>query len=260
MLQVDWNDIANNGDQEIGGEVTKDLDQLPAADPEYLTEPHLACCLLVDVSDSMNRDGKINQLNQALANFRDQVCADSLSAKRVEVCVISFGTDVKIETPFVPVSQFNAPTLTASGVTAMGKGIRYALETVHQQVHLYHDMGIECFKPFVLMITDGLPTDLRNADDVRGLRDLIDSRENAGRFGHLRFHAFAVKPGDTEFLYSLTDRVMAVLNNDFSSLFNWASKTMQTISHSRISDKLGYAPTENNMMVPKKGEPVNWDS
>ena len=258
--QINWNDIANNADTEVATEVTQELDRMPTVDSQYLTEPHLACCLLVDVSDSMNRDGKINQLNAALASFRDQVCRDSLSAMRVEVSVISFGSDVKIETPFTPVSQFNAPVLTASGLTAMGKGIRYALETVHQQVHAYHDMGIECFKPFVLMITDGLPTDLNDDADVQGLRNLIDSRENEGRFGHLRFHAFAVKPGDTDFLYRLTNRVMAVLNNDFSSLFNWASKTMQTISHSHVEDKLGYANTEENMVVPTKGQPVTWDS
>ena len=224
-------------------------------DPEFLTEPHLACCLLVDVSGSMNRDGKIDQLNQALAQFREQVCEDSLSAKRVEVCVISFGSTVKVETPFINVSRFQAPSLHAGGMTAMGAGIRRALEEVHARCHLYHQMGIECFKPFVMMITDGVPT-----DDMHGIRELIDEKEKQGSYGHLRFHAFGVEGADTDMLYTLTERVMAVKNNNFGSAFNWASKTMQTISHSHVDDKTAYPPTEEDMVIPVKGQQVNWNS
>ena len=66
--QVDWNDIIQDGDNSLIGDI-------PAGnDPEFVTEPHLACCLLVDVSGSMANNGKINQLNNALAQFRDQVC------------------------------------------------------------------------------------------------------------------------------------------------------------------------------------------
>ena len=248
--QVDWNNITKNGD--IGLSLTP---QNMQADPEFVTEPHLACCLLVDVSGSMSAKGKIDQLNQALAMFRDQVCSDSLSAKRVEVCVISFGTNVKVEVPFVPVSRFEAPVLRAGGLTAMGEGISYALEEVHQRCHMYHQMGIECFKPFIMMITDGVPT-----DDVSGVKALIDARENQGSYGHLRFHAFAVEGADTNMLYSLTERVMAVMNNNFASAFNWASKTMQTISHSHVDDKTAYPPTEEDMVIPVKGQPVKWSS
>lgn len=247
--QVDWNDIIGGGDIEIQGTLP------PNNNVEFATEPHLACCLLVDVSGSMSQNGKIEQLNDALAQFRDQVCSDSLSAKRVEVCVISFGSTVKVEVPFVNVSNFSAPRLTAYGMTAMGEGIRYALEAVHKRCHEYHQMGIECFKPFIMMITDGLPT-----DDVSGVRALIQERENAGSFGRLRFHAFAVEGADTDMLYSLTNRVMAVKNNNFASAFNWASKTMQSISHSQISQKTAYPPTEPDMFIPVQGQPVTWDS
>ncbi len=247
--QVDWNDIIQEGDSGLTGAIPAN------SEPEFVTEPHLACCLLVDVSGSMAQNGKIDQLNSAIAQFRDQVCTDSLSAKRVEVCVVSFGSQVKIETPFVNVGRFVAPVLTAGGMTVMGEGIRYALEVVHKRCHEYHQTGIECFKPFVMMITDGIPT-----DDVSGVKALIDDRENAGSFGHLRFHAFAVEGADTDMLYTLTNRVMAVKNNNFASAFNWASKTMQCISHSHVSDRTDYPPTETDMFVPTKGEPVNWDS
>lgn len=247
--QVNWNDIISGGDSGLTAAIPQN------SDPEFVSEPHLACCLLVDVSSSMGNNGKIDQLNSALAQFKDQVCTDNLSKKRVEVCVISFGTTVKIESSFVNVQDFVAPKLTAYGMTAMGEGIRYALEVVHKRCHEYHQLGIECYKPFVMMITDGIPT-----DDVSGVKALIDARENEGSFGHLRFHAFGVEGADTDLLYSLTNRVMAVKNNNFASAFNWASKTMKTISHSHLSDKTAYPPTEEDMFVPVKGQPVTWDS
>ena len=246
--QMDWSSFID-GDTEVAGFIPGN------AEPDYVSEPHLACCLLVDVSGSMAQNGKIDQLNSALAQFREQVCTDSLSAKRVEVSVISFGTTVKVETPYVNVSNFAAPILKAGGMTSMGEGIRFALESVHKRCHEYHEMGIECYKPFIMMITDGIPT-----DDVSGARALIDAREQSGSYGHLRFHAFAVEGADTDMLYTLTNRVMAVKNNNFASAFNWASKTMQTISNSRITDKFNYPQTEQDMVIPVKGQPVTWDS
>lgn len=61
-----------------------------------------------------------------------------------------------------------------------GDGIRFALEAVHKQVSRYHAAGIDCYKPFVLMITDGAPT-----EDMAGIAELIAAREGEGRYGHL---------------------------------------------------------------------------
>lgn len=246
--QIDWNDLVNED-----SDVRRKIKTLGKAKLKYLSEPHVACCLLVDTSGSMGCAGKIQQLNDALSHFRQEVCADPLSAMRVDVCLIEFNTDVSVRVPFCPIEDFNPPELQAGGSTSMGKGIRFALEAVHEQVHAYHEAGVECYKPFVLMITDGQPT-----DDIEGIARLIAERENAGNYGHLRFHAFGVKGADMELLQKFTHRVLAIANNAFSDVFNWASKSMQMISHSRPTDNIAGAPISPNM-VPLD-QPLPWDN
>ncbi len=254
MAQIDFSVLTNpeKADDKAREAVKNVNSHSGGTHMDYLSEPHVPCCLLVDTSGSMASNGKIEQLNQALRSFRDTVCADSLSRMRVDICVISFSTDVSIVTPFCPIMQFEPPTLKAEGLTCMGKGIRYALEAVHEQVRKYHEAGVECFKPFVLMITDGYPT-----DDIEGIDSLIAAREGQGRYGHLRFHAFGVKGADMNLLSRLSKRVLAIDKNAFDEIFNWASQTMQIISHSRTSDNVTGADLTSNMHV-YTGRPVPW--
>ena len=253
MAQIDFSVLTSEEDQETQAAVQEVIRQSGGTNMDFLSEPHVACCLLVDTSGSMQGE-KIAELNKALSNFRTVVCEDPLSAKRVDVCVISFDTEVKIVTPFCPITQFQPPRLFAEGGTSMAEGIRYALEAVHEQVRKYHAAGVECFKPFVLMITDGMPT-----DDIRGIETLIANRENQGKFGHLRFHAFGVQGANMDTLAMLTHRVMAINNNAFDEIFDWASKSMQVISHSKPSNQaLGADPTQN--MIPyTPGSKLPWD-
>ena len=197
---------------------------------------------------------KVDQLNQALKNFKTEVCEDPLSAMRVDVCVIEFNTDVKVSVPFCPIKKFDPPTFVAHGGTSMGKGIRYALEAVREQVHKYHEMGIECYKPFVLMITDGVPT-----DDVDDIPELIKMRETAGKYGRLRFHAFGVKGADMDLLSRLCTRYLAVDDYAFDQIFNCASESMQIISHSRTDEAIQSPPLKTKMEIyDPKTRQVPW--
>ncbi len=235
MAQIDWTKIISQGDTGIGG-------QIPSGRKiDYISEPHVACCLLVDTSGSMT-GSKIAELNEALRSFKTTVCKDPLAAKRVDVCVVEFNERAQVVTPFCPISQFVPPTLSARSVTSMATGIRFALEAVHKQVSRYHAAGIDCYKPFVLMITDGAPT-----EDMAGIAELIAAREGEGRYGHLRFHAFGVKGADMDLLASLTHRVLAIDNNAFKDVFNWLSNTMQIISNSIPTDNVTGSDLEQNM-------------
>ncbi len=231
MAQIDFNVLKNNNDTTVQSKIQDINSRNGGSRLDFLSEPHVACCLLVDTSGSMGSNGKIDQLNEALRNFKETVCEDPLSARRVDVCVISFATKAELVSPFCPIASFQPPTLRASGATSMGEGIRYSLEAVHEQVRRYHQTGVECYKPFVLMITDGFPT-----DDMTDIDKLIAQRESEGRYGHLRFHAFGVKGADMDLLSRLSKRVLAVDQNAFDQVFDWTSRTMQIISHSRTSD------------------------
>lgn len=67
-------------------------------------EPRCPCILLLDVSGSMN-GRPINELNAGLVTFRDELLADSLALKRVELGIVTFGP-VHVEQPFTSAANF----------------------------------------------------------------------------------------------------------------------------------------------------------
>ena len=233
-----------------------DKPTLPPFTPALPGMPLLLFCLLVDVSGSIAQQEKINRLNQALMNFRNEFASLNHFDALVEICVISFCSEVKIVTPFTDIRNFHVPVL-SQGVDAPSiiDGVLCALEAIRQEVNVhngetYFDHIIHVWKPFVLLITDNVPR-----DDISILKPIIDKCEKSRAYGYLRFHAFGFNGANTDVLYTLTNRVMAIRNYDFDSTFSWASKTVR-----RIIDGLdGYPPTEADMILPIRGKPFNWD-
>jgi uncharacterized protein YegL len=88
-------------------------------------EPRCPCLLLLDVSGSMQGQ-PITELNTGLTTFKDELAADALAMKRVEVGIVTFGP-VQIALPFQGAASFYPPALTAQGDTPMGAAIKQGL-------------------------------------------------------------------------------------------------------------------------------------
>lgn len=133
---------------------------MPLSMPEFCVnpEPRTALVLLLDVSGSMS--GKpINELNAGIGKFETELKSNNVAVNRVELAIVTFGGTVNVEQDFISPDQFNAPTLSTCGGTPMGEAIERGLGLLDKRCKLYRSQGIEYYRPWFWLITDGEPND-----------------------------------------------------------------------------------------------------
>lgn len=186
-------------------------------------EPRCPCLLLLDVSGSMT-GSKIEELNAGLRAFEEELKSDSLSAKRVEVGIVSFGP-VQLQQDFISASQFSAPRLKPQGGTPMGQAIESGIEMLRQRKNLYRQNGIAYYRPWIFLITDGEPT-----DNCQQAAQAIAAGEERKEF---LFYAVGVDNADMGLLRQLAIRDPLKLKGlAFRQLFAWLSSSLGSVSRS----------------------------
>ncbi len=193
-------------------------------------EPHMACLFLVDTSGSMYGD-PIDELNKGLNRFKADVCEDPTTREVLDVAVVSFNSTVSVIQEFTPVEYMQPVELTAHGGTSMGAALREGIRMIDERYRFYRRAGSEPYCPWIIMITDGVPT-----DSVEGLEQEI---EQLDREDKMRLWSLAVSGADTRFLNVLGHhkRVLVLRDLDFTKFFDWVTKSMRSISVSSPGEK-----------------------
>ena len=191
-------------------------------------EPRCPCLLLLDNSASMR--GKPSEaLNQGIRSFRDHLVKDTLAARRVEIAIVSFNSEVVVVQDFVTVDQFEPPVLKADGLTFMATGILKGLNMLKERKAQYRTNGISYFRPLTLMITDGGPQGEPDNTVVEAFARIRADEENK----RVAFYAVGVEGANMTLLQQLAVRPPVLLQGlDFTEMFHWLSASMQSVAQS----------------------------
>jgi uncharacterized protein YegL len=212
--------------------------QVPFSDTEFVDnpEPRCACLLLLDNSTSM-RGAPIDQLNEGLKIFRDELAADSLASKRVEVAIVTFGP-VNVEIDFTSAQTFQAPTLSVAGDTPMGQAIETGLSMLRSRKDRYQSSGISYYRPWVFLITDGGPT-----DSWSRAAQMVREGEKSDGF---RFYAVGVEGANFDVLRQISVKEPRKLKGlKFRELFAWLSSSLGSVSRSKVGEETPLPPTDD---------------
>jgi len=197
-------------------------------------EPHMLLLLLLDTSGSMHDNGKIESLNAGVQKFIQEMQEDDVTSRRVEVCIIEFNSSVNQVYPFTPVRKITAPTLVAQGVTHMGEGIQAAIDAVRNRITFLDTEGIEIYKPWIFMITDGFPC----GESDSALNDAAKRVKRESEMSHLKFFSLGMDDANDAQLKEFSDNVFRLTNYSFNGIFDWLTKSMVAISNSIVGTSL----------------------
>ena len=196
------------------------------------------CVLILDRSGSMSEDGKIGRLNQGVQLYADALRADDRARRSVETAIVEFGP-VRVRTEFTVADDFVAPHFLADDTTPLGAAVFRAIELVEQRKRDYELNGVSYHRPWLFMITDGIPD---SDDPWKEAAEAIRIGEASKNFV---FHAVAVSDSgcDMDMLRQLSPKAKMLDSMKFQELFTWLSCSMAAKSASAPGQLLNYAPT-----------------
>ena len=226
--------------KENEGSAMEEFDQkplVPMFDPVFAenSEERCPCLLLLDTSHSMSGE-KIQTLNEGLQQLKDELLKDSLATKRVELALVTFGP-VELHSDFTSVPEFYPPQLQTTGMTPMGEAIERGLDLLKERKAVYKANGVPYFRPWVLLITDGEPT-----DNYGYAKQMIESGEANKEFV---FFPVAVDGANMTTLADLSVRQPLKLRGlAFRELFSWLSSSLGAVSASSPGEAINLPPTD----------------
>jgi uncharacterized protein YegL len=210
--------------------------------------------LVLDSSGSMEGEG-ITELNSALQKFKEEVLCDPLLANRLEVGVVCFDDDARVERSIDLISTETVmPTITCGGTTNLVSGMKMAMEMIEDRKVFYKSNNEQYYRPFICILTDGVPTN--TAEEINALDIEIQQMSDNKKF---IFLPFGVGEADMQLLAKLAaqtedqrlkEKAVAYKMKDFQQFKNVFAFVSTSISAAIASGSAQTVQIDPNVAQP----------
>jgi len=211
--------------------------------------PQQLLTIVADTSGSMH-GAPINEVNRHAAELAHECSQDPLTRESLQVQLVAFGAAIRVH-PFVPITQFAPPPLTASGGTPLAEALLVAVAETARHIEFVRKVTEgEILKPHYFLFTDGQATSPPDviAQAAACVRGMEKKRQGA-------FYAFATDTAALDAIQPLFPRKAHVLpTGNFGAFFRIISVSVCRVSVSCVSEDLDLTRLiESQLRLPYQG-------
>lgn len=193
--------------------------------------PRVPVSLCLDTSSSMT-GAPIDELVRGVNLFYDAIDEDEDAHDSAEINIVEFNSSAGLVHDFASIERLQRiSSLAAQGTTAMGAGVNLALDTLESRKATYSDSGVLYYQPWLVLMTDGAPTDSIDSA-ARRVVDMVDAKK-------LTVFPIAIGGGADLRTLARFSPHRAPLRLDglkFKEFFEWLSKSVARVSRSTPGD------------------------
>jgi len=186
----------------------------------------------VEWGASSNLNGiPIDELNEGVQMFFNSIRNDEIAKMSAEISIVAFSSIVEKILDFDYIENILTPTLELEmkiGGTSIGKAVKKSIEILEQRKKEYSDAGVDYYQPWLVILTDGAPTDDTHIEISKNISVLVNEK---------KLTIFPIAIGDDADLSTLKmfspKRAPLKLNGlNFKEFFEWLSQSVSRVSAS----------------------------
>ena len=183
---------------------------------------------------------RMDELNTGLQWFISDILADPLAKLAADVAVITFAWTTTTVKEFRPIRESDSDlkiTTSRENETLLGEAVELALTELDSRKRTYQEHGVEYYQPWLVVMTDGVPTSARHRELQEHLKELSASRK-------LSVFVFGIGRADLSELSFISPGRPPMQINDqkFTELFAWLSRSVRMVSMSMPGDGVSLTP------------------
>jgi uncharacterized protein YegL len=183
----------------------------------------------------------MEELNRGVRCFYDAVRNHDVAKHSVEVAIVGFAGRAKTVREFEPIVEAAAPELEVDpewGGTSIGGGAALAVEIVEKRKAEYQHSGIEYYQPWLILMTDGQPTDESHVSVAPKVAQLVQARK-------LTVFPIGIGEGadmNTLAMFSPRRQPLKLKGLQFQELFEFLAQSVAQVSVSQPGEAVQLDP------------------